>query len=184
MKRIKYFKLFENLESRLDLELLSEIIIDLRHMGLEYDIKVGSSSVLDFNKLNKEREFGEISPISGISIHSGDIDIYRKGTTNNSLTIELFKESQISEINFENFKDAYDMVTDFLQNEYQLQPNYIYINYHWNYQYFENTKMLEMEMIGGNLGNETAHFNKGFFRGKYKGNSFKAHKIILAYYIK
>jgi hypothetical protein len=180
MKNIKSFKLFENLESEINLELLEDIIIDFIHMDLDYDIKFGSSSILDFDKLNKERELGNIS---NISIHSGDIDLYRKGITNNELSIELFKESEISELNINNFEEAYNMVSSFLLNEYNLIPNYIYVNYHWNYQYFENIKMLRLEMFGGHLGNDP---NKGWYHGKKEKGSkyFKAHKVILGFYKK
>jgi hypothetical protein len=178
MKRIKSFKLFENLESKINLELLEDILIDFIQMGLDYDIKIGSSLILDFDKLNKERELGNIS---NISIHSGDIDLYKKGITNNELSIDLFTESKISEFNIDDFEDAYNMVSEFLLNEYNLVPNYIYINHHWNYQYFENVEMLRLEWFGGHLGDDT---NKGWFHGKKEKGSkhFQAHKVTLGFY--
>jgi hypothetical protein len=178
MKRIKSFKLFENLESEINLELLEDIIIDFIQMGLDYDIKIGSSSILDFDKLNKERELDDIS---NISIHSGDIDLYRKGKTNNGLSIDLFIESKISEFNIDDFEYAYNMVSEFLLNEYNLVPNYIYVNYHWTYQYFENVDMLRLEMFGGHLGDDP---NTGWFHGKKEKGSkhFQAHKVTLGFY--
>jgi hypothetical protein len=187
MRYLKKYKLFENLESEINLELLEDILIDFIQMDLDYDIKVGSSSVLDFNKLNKERESGEISS-SNISIHSADIDLYRKEVTNKSLTIDLFKESKISEFNLDDFKDAYDMVSDFLFNEYNLIPNYIYVNHHWKYQYYENFEMLKLDEVGGKLGTDK---DSGWFKGglddgesTFNRKYFKAHKVILGFYRK
>jgi hypothetical protein len=187
---IKSFKIFESLygtgsgrllESEIDLNTLEDILIDFKQMGLENDISIGSSIILDFDKLNKEREEGLISG-GNISIHSGHIDLYKKSQgTDNSLTIDLFKESQISEINIDDFEDGYNMLTSYLKEEYNLIPNYIYVNHHWNYQYFENVKMLRLEWFGGHLGNDP---NRGWHHGKIQDGSkhFKAHKITIGYY--
>lgn len=186
MKYLKKYRLFENLKSDINVELLEDILIDFIQMDLDYHIRGGSSILLDFDKLNSERESGNISS-SNISIHSSDIDLYRKGITNESLTIELFKESKISEFNLDDFKDAYDMVSDFLFNEYNLIPNYIYVNHHWKYQYYENFEMLKLDKVGGKLGNKDIGWFKGelddgesTFNRKY----FKAHRVILAFYRK
>jgi hypothetical protein len=189
---IKSFKVFESLygfgsgrllESEIDLDTLEDILIDFIQMGLESDISIGSSIILDFDKLNNEREEGLVSG-DNISIHSGDIDLYKKSQgTDNSLTIDLFKESQISEINIDDFEDGYNMLTSYLKEEYNLIPNYIYVNFHWNYQYFENVKMLRLEWFGGHLGNDP---NRGWHHGKGERGSkhFKAHRITLGYYRK
>lgn len=180
---IKSLKKF--LENKIEVN-LSDIehmlSLDFEPMGLENDISVGSSIVLDFNKLNKERESGEISS-SNISIHSSDIDLYRKGITNNSLTIDLFKESKISEINIDDFEDAYNILSEFLKEEYDLIPNYIYVNYHWSYVYFENVEMLRLYFFGGHLGDDP---NTGWYNSKVEKGSkyFKAHKVILVFYKK
>lgn len=189
---IKSFRIFEKvyglnsgrlLESEIDINEIEEYLISFTDMGLSNDVFIGSSIILDFDKLNKQRELGDISG-GNISIHSVDIDLYTKDrTTNNSnsLTIDLFKESQISEINSDDFEDAYNMVTSYLKEEYNLIPNYIYVNYHWNYQYFENVKMLRLGLFGGHLGNDP---NTGWYHGKEERGSkhFKAHKITLGYY--
>ena len=53
MKYLKtYNKLFENLESKIDLQELDELLIDFKQMGLnelDIDIKTGSSVVIDWN---------------------------------------------------------------------------------------------------------------------------------------
>jgi len=187
---IKSFKLFENvygfnsdrlLESEIDIDMIEDYLVDFTHMGLSNDISIGSSVILDFDKLNKARE-EEL--IDNISIHSGDIDLYKKSQgTDNSLTIDLFRESQISEINIDDFEEGYNMLTSYLKEEYNLIPNYIYINYHWTYQYFENIEMLRLNWFGGHLGNDP---NRGWYRSKIQDGSkhFKAHKITLGYYRK
>jgi hypothetical protein len=53
MKYIKKFRLFENLESEIDLKELEGLLIDFKQMGLEYDIKTGSSIVIDWNLFNQ-----------------------------------------------------------------------------------------------------------------------------------
>jgi hypothetical protein len=179
MKYLKKYRLFENLESEIDLELLEDIMIDFIQMGLEYDIQVGSSIVLDFDKLNKQRESGEISG-SNISIHSGDIDLYQKGRTQNSLVIKLYKESKMSDFNIEDFSYNYDIISKFLFNEYNLIPNYIWVNEHWKYQYYENTEMLKLDKVGGKLGSDK---NTGWFKGINPGKEyFTAHRVILGFY--
>jgi hypothetical protein len=181
MKKIKSFKLFESLESlesEINLELLEDIIIDFIQMGLDYDISIGSSFILDFSKLNKERKLGNIRP--GKSIHSGDIDLYIKSKSNIVLSIDLFTESKISEFNIDDFEDAYNMLSDFLLQEYNLITNYIYVNYHWNYQYFENVEMLRSERFSGYLDGDTS--NRAF---KIRNSEFfKAHKVTLSFYRK
>lgn len=173
---IKSLKKF--LESKIEVNLNDiehMLSLDFEPMGLENDISTGSSVILDFDKLNKESRF--------TCIHSADVDIYRKASTNNSLTIDLFKESQISEINIDDFEDAYNILSEFLKEEYDLIPNYIYVNYHWSYMYFENVEMLRLYFFGGHLGDDP---NTGWYNGSLEKGSkyFKAHKVILGFYKK
>ena len=63
MKFIKNFRVFENLrgvkksllESEIDLKELEGLLIDFKQMGLEYDIKTGSSIVVDWNLFNDDK---------------------------------------------------------------------------------------------------------------------------------
>lgn len=169
MRYIKKYRLFEKLQSEIDISLIEDIIIDFIHMGVEYDISIGPSMVLDFDKLNRERELGETT---SRCIHSRNIDLYHKKDSPKSISITLFKESKISKFNFKEFKDAYNMVSDFLLDEYSLIPNYIYVNHlvsrgllNWKYQYYENLEMLK--------------FDKNIGRNK---DYFEASQVILSYY--
>lgn len=188
MKYLKKYKIFESLIGEIELELIEHMLsLDFVPMGLDYDIGVGSSIVLDFDKLNKERESGNISS-SNISIHVSDIDLYRKGSTNKSLTIDLFKESKISEFDLDDFKDAYEIFSGFLKDEYNLIPNYIHVNHHYKYKYYENVEMLKLDKVGGKLGTDK---DSGWFTGElddgestFNRKYFKAHKVILGFYRK
>lgn len=177
---IKSLKKF--LENKIEVNLIDiehMLSLDFEPMGLENDISIGSSIIIDFDKLNNDRKSGTTS----ISINSSDIGVYEKGYTNNSLTIDLFKESQVSEINIDDFEDAYNILSEFLKEEYDLIPNYIYVNYHWSYLYFENVEMLRLYLFGGHLGDDP---NTGWYNSRVEKGSkyFKAHKVILGFYKK
>ena len=72
MKYLKKFRLFEGLSEEIDLVELEHILIDFEQMGLEYDIKYGSSSVIDWNLFNDDKHGGPKV------LHSSDIDKYTK----------------------------------------------------------------------------------------------------------
>ena len=65
MKYLKKYTLFENLESKIDLQELDDLLIDFKQMGLDddkIDIKVGSSVVIDWaNKVIYVLEFKRTS---------------------------------------------------------------------------------------------------------------------------
>ncbi len=64
------------------------------------------------------------------------------------------------------------MLRDYLFDTYDLIPNYIYINFHWTYMYFEDfDKIKEYKNI----------FSKGVL-GPEDKNIFKAHKVIFGFY--
>lgn len=160
---MKYIKKFEGyrqlgLEKIYDLSELDNILIDFKQMGLDYDIKAGSSIVIDWT-------------LSFDVLHSSDIDKYSKSRTNNSLTIE-FDTDYIHDYNIQETSEAYEMLKDYLFENYDLIPNYVYINYHWNYMYFESfDKIKEYKNI----------FSEGVLGSEDK-NIFKAHKLILGFY--
>lgn len=160
---MKYIKKFEGyrqlgLEKIYDLSELDNILIDFKQMGLDYDIKAGSSIVIDWKDINDV-------------LHSSDIDKYTKSRTNNSLKIE-FDTDYIHDYNIQETSEAYEMLKDYLFETYDLIPNYVYINYHWNYMYFQNfDKIKEYKSI----------FSKGVLGSEDK-NIFKAHKLIFGFY--
>jgi len=170
MKYLKKFRLFEGsadqfTSSVIDLVELEHILIDFKQMGLDYDIKTGSSIVIDW------REFNDVQHGSK-ALHSSDIDKYTKSRTNDSLTIE-FATDEIHGYNISDTAEAYEMLKDYLFENYDLIPNYIYINYHWNYMYFQNF-------------DEVKAYKNVFRQSKSLGtvdkNIFKAHKLIFGFY--
>lgn len=172
MKFIKNFRVFENLrgvkksllESEIDLVELEHILIDFEQMGLDYDIKAGSSIVIDWNLFNDDKTGGPKC------LNSGDIDKYTKSRTGNSLTIE-FNTSELHTYNINETSEAYKMLKDYLFDNYDLIPNYIYVNYHWSYMYFE-----DLDKIKENIPLNTAKL------GSKDPNIFKAQKLVLAFY--
>jgi hypothetical protein len=172
MKFIKNFRVFENLrgvkksllESEIDLVELEHILIDFEQMGLDYDIKTGSSIVIDWNLFNDDKTGGPKC------LNSGDIDKYTKSRTGNSLTIE-FNTSELHTYNIDETSEAYEMLKDYLFDNYDLIPNYIYVNYHWSYMYFE-----DLDKIKENIPLNTAKL------GSKDPNIFKAQKLVLAFY--
>jgi hypothetical protein len=169
MKHLKNFKLFENLESKIDLQELESILIDFKQMGLEPDIKVGSSIVIDWNLFNDDKTGGPKV------LHSKDIDKYTKSRSSNSLSIE-FNTTDRQDYNITETQEAYEMLKDYLFDNYDLIPNYIYINSHWNYMYFENFEKIKEIKFTDNwqFGNVNLPVRPE--------NTFKAHKVVFGFY--
>ena len=84
MKYLKNFKIFESLESKIDLSELESILIDFKQMGLDPDVKTGSSIVVDWNLVNDVQTGRDFKSIS-----SSEVDKYTKSRTSNSLSIEF-----------------------------------------------------------------------------------------------
>jgi hypothetical protein len=171
MKYLKMFRLFEKsadqfTSSVIDLVELEHILIDFEQMGLDYDIKYGSSSVIDW------KEFNDVKHGGSKVLHSSDLDKFRKSITNNSLTIEFTTNDYSQDYNINDTSEAYEMLKDYLFDTYDLIPNYIYINYHFNYIYFQDfDKIKDYKNI----------FSKGVLGSEDK-NIFKAHKVIFGFY--
>lgn len=172
MRYLKKFRLFEKsadqfTSSVIDLIELEHILIDFEQMGLDYDIKFGSSIVIDW------REFNDVKHGGSKNLHSSDIDKYTKSRTNNSLTIE-FTTDEIHGYNINDTSEAYEMLRDYLYDTYDLIPNYIYINFHWTYMYFEDFDKIK----------EYKNMFSGGTRiiGSEDKNIFKSHKVIFGFY--
>jgi hypothetical protein len=170
MKYLKKYKLFESLESKIDLLELDSILIDFKQMGLEYDVKFGSSVVIDWNLFNDDKTGGPKV------LHSSDIDKYAKSRTNSLLTIE-FESTDRHTYNITETIEAYEMLKDYLFDNYNLIPNYIYINSHWNYMYFEDfDKIKEIEVT------DNWQFSNPNLPLRPE-NTFKAHKLVFGFYL-
>jgi hypothetical protein len=171
MKYLKKFRLFEGKLTgiscmEIDLAELEQYLIDFKQMGLDYDIKAGSSIVIDW------REFNDVFHGGTKVLYSSDISKFTKSTTNDSLTIE-FETNEIQDYNINDTVEAYEMLKDYLFDNYNLIPNYIYINYHWNYMYFQNFHELK---------NYKDIFSQSDILGSSDKNIFKAHKVIFGFY--
>jgi hypothetical protein len=180
MKYLKNFKIFESLESKIDLSELESILIDFKQMGLDPDVKTGSSIVVDWNLVNDVQTGRDFKSIS-----SSEVDKYTKSRTSNSLSIE-FDKNELHTYNLEETKEAYEMLKSYLYDEYNLIPNYIYINFHWNYSYFENFDNLLDKLKADEVSNQFKGFSVDA-RTPYVniGGStyFKAHKLIFGFYL-
>lgn len=173
MKYLKNFKIFESLESKIDLQELDSLLIDFKQMGLEeldIDIKTGSSIVIDWNLFNDDKTGGPKV------LHSREIDKYTKSRTSNSITIE-FNTTDRQEYNISETQEAYEMLKDYLYDNYNLIPNYIYINSNWNYMYFEDFDKIEEIKFTDNwqFGNVNLPVRPE--------NTFKAHKLVFGFYL-
>jgi hypothetical protein len=168
MKYLRKFRLFENLVSKIDFEELVGLLIDFKQMGLDYDIKAGSSSVIDWRLFNDDKQGGPKV------LRSNEIDKYRKSFTSDSLTIEF--DSSRHTYNLTETIEAYEMLKDYLFDNYDLIPNYIYINYNWGYMYFEDfDKIKELRV--------TDHWQFAYEKLPLRPeNTFKADKLTFGFY--
>jgi hypothetical protein len=169
MKYLKTYKLFENLVSKIDFKELVGLLIDFKQMGLDYDVKVGSSSVIDWRLFNDDKQGGPKV------LRSNEIDKYRKSFTSDSLTIE-FDSTDRHTYNLAETIEAYEMLKDYLFDNYDLIPNYIYINYNWGYMYFEDfDKIKELRV--------TDHWQFAYEKLTLRPeNTFKADKLTFGFY--
>jgi hypothetical protein len=126
-------------------------------MGIEYDVSIGSSNILDFDRLNKERELGKISK-SNLSLNSDDYFNYKKGSSS-SLFIDL-NSNKSSSIIIDHFFYPFEMLESFLA-EYGLRVNYIYLMDSKGKKYFENFNTLKEHLKFSNqLVNGAPFFRK------------------------
>ena len=173
MKYLKKYKLFENLESEIDLNELEDVLIDFKQMGLDWDAKVGSSMVINWERVNKWPLRKEID---GHCISSNELDRFSSSKTDDSLTIE-FSTDKPHQYNFDDVVEGYEMIKDYLFENYGLIPNYIYINFHWDYLFFENFERIkEYKKL-------YPEGHNGIKLGTPSDtNDFKAHKLIFGFY--
>jgi hypothetical protein len=194
MKYLKKYKLFENLESKIDLNELEEVLIDFKQMGLDWDAKVGSSMVINWERVNTRAKGTIRKEIDGHFISSkvslseintvlgNELDRFSSSKTDDSLTIEFSTDKPIlreqpHQYNFDDVVEGYEMIKDYLFENYGLIPNYIYINYHWNYLYFENFERIKEHKKLYPEG------HNGIKLGTPSDtNDFKAHKLIFGFY--
>lgn len=124
---MRYLRSFESLDN-ISPDDIDDYLIDYIQMGFETDISVGSSYILDFSKINKDKDY----------IGSYEMDSYNKGISNSSLTISL-RSNNKSSYKISELEEAYDMLESFLKDEFGLLPNYIMLNGSINrFSYFEN----------------------------------------------
>lgn len=144
MKFIKNFSLFENLESEIDLKELEEIIIDFRQMNLDHDIKVGSSQVIDWSRVEPDQ-----------ALLSGKIDSHHKQISRNSLSIEFIQKSwslagehdqNLFRLELAEVEAAWEMTCEYLGENYGLRPNYILTQRGFTLVYFKDFQHIKAHM--------------------------------------
>lgn len=124
---MRYLRRFESLDN-ISPDDIDEYLIDFIQMGFTTDILVGSSYILDFSKIDKDKDY----------IGSYEMDSYNKGISNSSLTISL-RSNNKSSYKISELEEAYNMLESFLKDEFVLIPNYIMLNGSINrFSYFEN----------------------------------------------
>lgn len=154
MKFIKNFSLFENLESEIDLKELEEIIIDFRQMGLDHDIKVGSSLVIDWSRVGPDQALLS-DPVVSYSLDVGKIDSHTKQTSGNSLSIEFIQKSwslggehdqNLFRLELAEAEAAWEMTCEYLGENYGLRPNYILTQRGFTLVYFKDFQHIKAHM--------------------------------------
>lgn len=180
MKRLKTYKLFESLNiDRVDIE---DRLIDFKQLGFdEVSIDESSSIILDFDRKETERQRrpnGLLFSGDQYFIRSNDIDVYKSGSTNNSLNIELKSASHLN-LNLKELEYYYEEFSHYLRSVYGLIPNYIYVTridvynttgggYGGQFLYFKNFDDIRKFLIAQkSIDTENIKvrgFNLGFYR--------------------
>lgn len=143
MKHLKKFESYRQLglEKFYDLAELDDILIDFKQMGLDYSIKSGSFPIIDWALFKKTNS--RDTPVFG----SSEISKYKKNNGNNVLKIEMVsyinREIHQNTYNFDDVIEGYEMLKNYLFDNYGLIPNYIHaqnckIQYQFSNLYFEN----------------------------------------------
>lgn len=152
MKFIKNFRVFENLESEIDLRELEEIIIDFKQMGLDHDIKVGSSQVIDWSRVEPDQPL-LCGNVLGDTLRK--IDSHIKQTSGNSLTIEFIQkgwslagehDQNLFRLELAEAEAAYEMTCEYLGENYGLRPNYILTQRGFTLVYFKDFQHIKAYM--------------------------------------
>lgn len=173
MRYLKRYKLFENLEDKIDLDELEDYLIDFKQMSLNWDVNIGSSHIIDWDKVNKQIENDVIRQCY---LHSGEISDYSERIGEGTINID-FKVGNLypMRIDFNDLLDGYNMISDYLNDKYSLKSNYIFINMHWNYLYFENFEAIKIWAYGGK-------YKGTYFSGRYKkGEKIELNRITFGF---
>lgn len=172
MKYLKKYRLFESLEDKIDLDELEDYLIDFKQMDLNWDVNIGSSYIIDWDKVNKHIENDVIRQCY---LYSGEVSDYSDRIEGQSINIDLTYNNHIFSVDFNDLEEAYNMILNYLGDKYLLKPNYIYINQHWIYLYFENFEAIKTWVYGGK-------YKGSHFSGKYKkGEKIELHRITLGF---
>ena len=131
MKHLKNFKLFESInEEDIKLSDLEPYLLDFKQLGCIWSVGFSSTREIEFPK-NK------------LYISSIQIDSYCNKNRIKTLDIELRPEGDIlgkMNISLEEFSDAVSLISDYLNSEYDLELEYIYISNDWSYLYFPSVE--------------------------------------------
>ena len=134
MKYLKKFKLFESInEEDIKLSELEPYLVEFKQIGITWTVSFSQSIDMNF-------------PDGKLFISSGDLPysehdrIVEKVRT---LDIELRPEDNFlgkMRISPEEFTEAFNLISDYLNSDYGLELNYIYISNDWSYLYFPSVE--------------------------------------------
>jgi hypothetical protein len=139
MKYLRNFKLFESInEEDIKLSEIEPYLLDFKQLGCAWTISFSSSREIEFpsSKLY-------ISSINLDSYSKIDINNTRRFSTIRTLDIELRPEGDILgkiKMSLEEFSDAVNLISDYLNSDHGLELNYIYISNDWSYLYFPSVE--------------------------------------------
>ena len=144
MKYLRNFKLFESInEEDIKLSELEPYLVEFKQLGCDWTISFSWSKEIKFPENKKY-------------ISSIQLEEYCTPNQFKTLDIELRPEGDIlgkMKMSLEDFSDAVNLISDYLNSEHGLELNYIYTVDDWSYLYFpsvENILKLDYERIIAN----------------------------------
>jgi len=131
MKYLKKFKLFESInEEDIKLSEIEPYLLDFKQLGCAWTVSFSSTRDIEV-------------PSSKLFISSDWLDFYSKKNVIRTLDIELRPEDNFlgkMRISPEEFTEAFNLISDYLNSDYGLELNYIYISNDWSYLYFPSVE--------------------------------------------
>ena len=139
MKYIKNFKIFESFNDEdIKISELEPYLVDFTHLGCTWLPRISEEiSEIDFSRAKKETGHN--------FIRSSDIDDYSNFKSFKTLEIELSNVDIFEKINIskEQFSDAVNLLSDYLNIEFDLELYCIYIVKDFNYLFYPSVESLK-----------------------------------------
>lgn len=135
MNRIKTFKIFENsIESEIDINILSKKLHNFSWTNIKPEISYNTDQILDFNSIDGEKVMYRDNILS-------------KGSSENSINIKFFNKNKTIEFELDKLEDIYKNLCDFLYEEYNLIPNYIFVKYFRSEAYYSDFEIIKSDWV-------------------------------------